>query len=257
MAAALGGLEYESKVRSAVELASTKNKNIELLPDATAGFNANEVDLKVKIKGKLWNIEIKSSPDDQMGGTSLKYEIHPKLVISPVLKNGKPTLDYDTYSIITDAMMDTGQAITNFVNFFKTQGPIALHDKVNGFPMSVSKDAWELATKKGLLAPLNRKARLDTSFIAKHYKKKKCYYIQIGGAGLFYMDSNPLDLPIPKLKGDIDVEIRAARSGSKRNSTFKMDTVGGSMRAQARLKTKSKSPYTLDNPDHVLFLFGK
>ena len=77
MAAALGGLEYESKVRSAVELASTKNKNIELLPDATAGFNANEVDLKVKIKGKLWNIEIKSSPDDQMGGTSLKYEIYP------------------------------------------------------------------------------------------------------------------------------------------------------------------------------------
>lgn len=48
MAAALGGLEYESKVRSAVETASTKNKNIELLPDATAGFNANEVDLKLR-----------------------------------------------------------------------------------------------------------------------------------------------------------------------------------------------------------------
>lgn len=257
MPVSLGGLEYEKKVRDAVEIASKKNKNIVLLPDATAGFNANEVDLKVKIKGTLFNIEIKSSPDDQMGGTSLQYTAYPTLKISPVLKSGQPTLDYDTYSIIVDAMKGTGEGLREFVDFFKTQAPIALHEKVNGFPMSVSKDAWELATKKGLLKPLNKKAKLDTTFISKHYSKKNCFYIQIGGAGLFYLERNPLNLPIPKLSGEIDVEIRAARSGSKPNMTYKMETVGGGIRAQARLKTKSKSPYSLDNPDHVLILFGK
>ena len=257
MGAALGGLQYEQKVRDAVEQASKKNRNIELLPDATAGFNANEVDLKVKIRGKLYNIEIKSSPDDQMGGTSLQYSAYPKLVFTPVIKGGQPTVDHDTYTLITSAMSDTGPALRAFVDFFKTQPPIELHKKVTGFPMSVSKDAWEQATKKGLLAPLNRKVKLDTNFIAKHYKKKNCFYIQIGGAGFFYLDSNPLKLPVPKLSGDIDIEIRAARSGSKYSGTYKTDTVGGGIRAQARLKTKSKSPYTLDNPDHVLILFGK
>jgi hypothetical protein len=257
MPISVGGLEYEKKVRDAVEVASKKNKNIQLLPDATAGFNANEVDLKIRIAGKTHNIEIKSSPDDQMGGTSLQFAAYPTLKISPVLKSGQPTLDYDTYSIIIEAYKDTGNALRAFVDFFKTQAPIALHDKVNGFPMSVSKDAWELATSKGLLKPLNKKAKLDTSFIANHYKKKNCYYIQIGDAGLFYMHSNPLNLPVPKLLGEIDVEIRAARSGSKLNSTYKMETVGGGIRAQARLKTKSTSPYSLDNPDHVLILFGK
>lgn len=153
--------------------------------------------------------------------------------------------------------MDTGKALREFVDFIKTQAPIDLHNKVSGFPMSVGKDAWELAVKKGLLVPLNRKVKLDTTFIANHYKKKDCFYIQIGGAGLFYLSGNPLNLPIPKLTGEIDIEVRAARSGSKPNATYKMHTVGGSIRAQARLKTRSRSPYSLDNPDHVLILFGK
>lgn len=257
MPVSLGGLEYEKKVRDAVEQASKLNKNIELLPDATAGFNANEVDLKIKIKSILYNIEIKSSPDDQMGGTSLQYLVYPSVKRGPVLKSGKPTLDYDTYSIIDKSLDGSENDIKNFVEFFKTQAPIKFHEKVVGFPMSVSKDSWELATEKGLLKPLNKKVRLDTSFIAEHYKKKKCFYIQIGKAGFFYLSSNPLNLPIPKLTGEIDVEIRAARSGSKMNSTYKLPVVGGGIRAQARLKTKAKSDYTLDNPDHVLMLLGK
>lgn len=257
MPVSLGGLDYERKVREAVEKASTLNKKIELLPDATAGFNANEVDLKVKINNVLYNIEIKSSPDDQMGGTSIQYNVYPSVLIAPVLKSGKPTLDHDTYSLIESALKGTDRELKEFVDFFKTQAPIKLHEKVKGFPMSVSKDAWELATSKGLLKPLNKKVRLDTSFIANHYKKKKCFYIQIGKAGLFYMSDNPLKLPIPKLTGEIDIEIRAARSGSSMNSTYKLPTVGGGIRAQARLKTKAKSNYSLDNPDHVLQLFGK
>ena len=257
MPVSLGGLEYEQKVRSSVEKASKLNKNIELLPDATAGFNANEVDLKVKINRVLYNIEIKSSPYDQMGGTSVQYSVYPSVKRNPVLKSGKPTLDYDTYSLIDKALEGSEKDVANFIEFFKTQAPIKLHEKVVGFPMSVSKDAWELATSKGLLKPLNKKVKLDTTFIANHYKKKNCFYIQIGGAGFFYLSSNPLQLPIPKLTGEIDVEIRAARSGSSMNATYKMPTVGGGIRAQARLKTQAKSDYTLDNPDHVLTLFGK
>ena len=59
----------------------------------------------------------------------------------------------------------------------------------------------------------------------------------------------------PRLDGQIDIELRAARSGSKKN-TEGVSMVGGGLRAQARLKFKGMSPYTLDNPESIKLLMG-
>jgi hypothetical protein len=109
---------------------------------------------------------------------------------------------------------------------------------------------WTTAKVAGLLKPINAKIRKDTEFIANHYKKKGIHYIQIGGAGLFYLSENPANLPIPKLEGSIDIELRAGRSGSKVNADG-VKVVGGGLRAQGRLKFNGVSPYTLDDPKSI------
>ena len=88
--------------------------------------------------------------------------------------------------------------------------------------------------------------------------EKKCYYIQIGGAGLFYLKSNPLNLPIPQLTIPMAIELRLGRAGSKPDKQLGVDVASGNIRAQGRLDSKSKikSPYSLDKSGDFLKLFG-
>ena len=67
---------------------------------------------------------------------------------------------------------------------------------------------------------------------------------------MFYLSENPANLPIPKLEGQIDIEIRAGRSGSKKNASG-VAVVSGLLRAQGRLRFQGQSPYTLDDPESV------
>ncbi len=61
------------------------------------------------------------------------------------------------------------------------------HVGAEKFPLTILKDRWVDAKQHGLLRPLNVKVKRDTSFIVQHYKKKNVDYMQIGGAGLFYL----------------------------------------------------------------------
>ena len=106
-----------------------------------------------------------------------------------------------------------------------------------------------------MLKPINAKIKKNTQFIIDHYKDKGIHYIQIGGAGLFYLDQNPANLPIPKLEGEIDIELRAGRSGSSLNAAGQR-RVSGLLRAQARLKFKGSSPISLDSEVGVAQIKG-
>ena len=64
------------------------------------------------------------------------------------------------------------------------------------------------------------------------------------------MNKNPLNLPVPKFDGSCNIEIRLGRSGSKVLKSG-VEVVSGAFRAQARLITKSSSPYSLDNPEQA------
>jgi len=117
-------------------------------------------------------------------------------------------------------------------------------------PATVEVGKWVAAKKNGLLKPLNVKIKRSTQFIINHYKKKGVNYIQIGGAGLFYLADNPANLPVPRLDGEINIELRPGRSGSKmRKDGTKVAGVG--LRVQGRLQFDGTSPYTLDDPESI------
>ena len=47
-----------------------------------------------------------------------------------------------------------------------------------------------------------------------YYAAKQNYYIQIGGYGMYYMQQNPAQLPIPQFSSSMRVRIRVKRGGS-------------------------------------------
>ncbi|TRZ50830.1 MAG: hypothetical protein D4S01_05940, partial [Dehalococcoidia bacterium] len=93
-------------------------------------------------------------------------------------------------------------------------------------------------------------------YITNLYNAKEVYYIQVGGAGLFYMGSDPLNLGVPEFSGQVDVEIRLGFSGNKL-SFHTTPARRAELRCIGRMKTQSKSPYTLDTTRDVKKLFNK
>jgi hypothetical protein len=178
-------------------------------------------------------VEVKKDDGAQMGGTSARY-------IDGEFAMAGDAVDSDTQEMIIAALDSRREAIESFL------GRVGAEQ----FPLSCPKNVWTEAKTEGLLKPINAKIRKHTDFIVDHYNKKGINYIQIGGAGLFYLGENPANLPIPKLEGEIDIELRAGRSGSKVNAQG-VAMVGGGLRAQGRLKFKGSSPYTLDDPESI------
>jgi len=230
-----GGFDYENKVLRAIRLAGMTG-NI----TTGAGASAAAADADIKINNKVYNIEVKLDNDAQMGGSSVRFGSKGITLV----KNMEP----ETEELLISAISSKASELNNLISYISKKRPKLINGKVSGFPMSCTKDAWEQATHKNLL--VNVKIKNTVDFIAKHYAKKGIFYIQIGGAGLFYLAGNPANLPIPQLNGDIDIEIRSARSGSKVLSSG-IEVVGGGIRVQARLKTKGQSPFSADDPQSL------
>lgn len=122
----------------------------------------------------------------------------------------------------------------------------------------MSKEGRDILKKKGLLAKINKNVKTSANFIIKHYNKKGVYYINIGGSGLFYMGKNPLKLPVPELKAEIQIEMRLGYGGGKLFFPTDPPTPARSagLRIQGRLLSKGKSPYSLDKEEDIRKLFG-
>ena len=252
MAAGSGGLEYEKQVLRAInsQLGSTPYK----IKPSTAGFSAHEVDLILLYGKHQIAIEIKMSKADQMGGGSYNYNMSTgKFSLS-----SKTVIDPSINETILEALESKKNDINKALKYAKSESPTTLAQNITGLPLRTTKDVWESMTKNRYLVPLNAKIDVPTSFIYNHYKKKGCYYIQIGGSGLYYLHSNPLKLPIPQLKVTMQIELRLARAGSTMDSKLKVKVASGNIRAQGRLNGKSltASPYDLQKPDHFLKVFG-
>ena len=222
------GFEYENEVIAAL-VESGYCGEIK----TGAGASAADADADIMLGNARYLVEVKKDLGAQMGGTSVRY-------VDGEFTVASDAVDDDTQQMIIEALSPKVEAIEDFL------GEIG----ASQFPTSCSKHEWEDARKRGLLKPINAKIRKDASFIIDHYQKKGINYIQIGGAGLFYLGENPADLPIPQLEGEIDIELRAGRSGSKVNASG-IAMVGGGLRAQGRLKFKGTSPYTLDDPASI------
>ena len=218
------GFAYENDVIDSLVSAGIAGSILE-----GAGASATGADADFVVDGKTYLLEVKKDADAQMGGTSVRYNDGEFKIVSD-------NVDESTAALIISALTP------------KTPHIEKLLSAIGGekFPTTCDKHIWTQAQQNGLLKPINAKIKKNTQFIIDHYKDKGIHYIQIGGAGLFYLDENPANLPIPKLEGEIDIELRAGRSGSSLNAAGQR-RVSGLLRAQARLKFKGSSPISLDS----------
>jgi|TARA_Y100000114_G_scaffold24608_1_gene20314 hypothetical protein len=246
-----GGLAYELKVHTAMKKANISGLNVGDKPGA--GFsNQGAGDIEASYKGKAFNIEIKASPRDQMGGTSFRYTMDGQR-FTPVKE-----MDPEDLDLFMAVAKEQAVHIDNYIKALRKIEPVEFHKTQSGVPIKASKDAREELKKNGLITKINRNIKTSTSFIIKHYNKKGVYYIQIGKAGLFYMGKNPLKLDVPELKGEIQVEFNLRYGGGKLSFPTDPPTPARSagLRLQGRLITKGKSPYSLDNVEDIKKLFG-
>jgi hypothetical protein len=228
------GFDYEEEVISVLN-------SVGLAGNITsgAGASATAADADMNIDGNIQKIEVKLDSNAQMGGTSLRYN---PLTDDPTERFVivSDTVDPDTVSLMEEALTPLIPRLNDFLEFVGA----------TKFPATVTQDKWVEAKELGLLRPLNVKIKRTTNFIINHYRKKGINYIQIGGSGLFYLADNPANIPIPQLDGEINIELRPGRSGSKtRKDGTKV--VGFGLRVQGRLRFKGKSPFTLDDPESI------
>ena len=154
---------------------------------------------------------------------------------------------YDKYSPELQSVMD------NIVKKSKPKLNAWAKDiKKQGVDLTTSskkipKTAWMQAQKAGLQKATTTKEAVSADVIAELYNKKQppVYYINIQGQGLFYMGENPLNLPVPKLEGTVDMVFRFKRSGTDANGNITPTLAF----VPANIKvTGEKSNFNLDSP---------
>ena len=246
------GLQYELKVYNAMKSAGVPG----LEPGGSPGkgfSNRGAGDIEASYDGKPFNIEIKASAKDQMGGTSFRYTMDTK-TFTPANE-----MDQDDLDLFLPVMKQKAVDIDNYIKASWEEEPKQYHKMNRGVPIKVSYAARESLKKKGLTGKIATNIKAPVNFIIKHYNKKGVYYINIGGAGLFYMGKNPLSLDVPELKAEIQVELGLRFSGGKLSFPTEPKTPARSagLRIQGRMLTKTKSKYNLDNPDDIKKLFGE
>lgn len=244
------GLQYELKVYKAIQQANIKGLTPGDKP--AAGFsNVGAGDIEARYNGKPFNVEVKLSARDQMGGTSFRYDMRSK-AFEPVKE-----LDPNDLEILLDAAKSKTKEIDAYLKAAQKLEPTQYHKQIDGLPVKVSKAGREILKNQGLLAKINKNIDIDIGFMIRHYNKKGVYYIQIGGAGLFYLGKNPFKLPVPPLKGSIRVEMRLAYAGGKLSFPDGTEARSAGLRLQARLLANGKSDYSLDNAASIKKMFAQ
>ena len=243
------GIIYENLVKTTI-----KNRLPNLLSDddtSLGHFNPHEVDLKLYTNSGQVNVEIKGK-GSQFGETSFRYDANGR-IFSPT----KSHLDQSFIDLVTtNALVPIRESIDGLLDFLRSS-----HDyqkDIFEIPFQVTKRSWLSAKKNGLLIPIAKKIPFTEQLIVNHYNSKcgGCYYMQIENKGLFYLGSNPLNLPIPEFRGEINVEVRLKRSGSRDMKSIGEKVAGVGLIVVGRLIADIRSPYSLDNPEHVEKLFG-
>jgi hypothetical protein len=253
-----GGLDYEDKVRKVVSKAlgdKKLKKTHKLKPDDSGGFDNSVVDMYMTVEippSTEVPIEIKMNKDAQMGGPSVRIN---KGSDEYSFSKAGAALEQDVQDMIIAAIKTKEKDIRNYIKRMKQEEPLDLHQANGDFevPFKTTKESWAVLQKEGLMKPINTVVKYNTKFIHDWYAKKKCYYIQIGGIGLFYMKKNPLNLPIPQLKADVEINIRLTRSGSGGTKAYPSQR-SSQIRCIAKLKAKGKSKYTLDKASDAKFI---
>lgn len=256
-----GGQEYELNVFNTMKQSNAPGLDVGKKP--AAGFSRYGAgDIEATLDNQPFNIEVKLNSKAQMGSGSIVYNrASGDFTPTEGLQN---SADGGDLILILATAKTKQKAIDAYLDALSKIEPVELHSSYasKGIPFIASKAALtDLKTQK-LLAAINAKLLLSAEHIARLYNKKGVFYIQVGGAGLFYLGSNPLNLDVPKFEGEANIEIRLKPAGDSTGSTSKAFTkkAGSEELIQARavglicaarFLSTAKSPYTLDNIDSI------
>ena len=162
-------------------------------------------DIQFEIAGQEFNIETKLETA-RYGSLTAKISSTGEIVFSK---------DFDFNKELENAINKNKANLDKYKEKAKELG-----QDMNDFDKGIiNKDIWEqLKNLDGInyLNDARSNITLSADVISEIYAKKKppVYYIQIKGKGLYYMGKNPLNLPIPKLEGDVEIEVGLNTSGS-------------------------------------------
>lgn len=262
-----GGLRYERLIYN--NLSNADVPGLDPGDHPGAGFsNIGSGDIEAMYHGKPFNIEIKSSVTDQMGGGSVQY-IRRGSKLVPSSKLEAATHPDDLTRILSRVRKNLPN-IDSYLDALAKEEPVSVHaeEADHGIPFVASYQAKENLKNNGYQAAVQDYIKLDSRYIKNWYNSKNVYYIQIGGAGLFYMNDNPLKLPVPELQGEIQVEIRLRYGGDTGGSTTRaftkragsdepIEARNAQLSAIGRLITRSTSPYTLDDMMSIEEMFNQ
>lgn len=236
------GHQYENEVRQvAVDFAPKSNGRIKVLKTEGDAYGSTGIDVEMTLDGKPFNVEVKKDLNAQMSGSLMDYDYDSDWFIP---KGSLANLDEEILEKIMYMASERKPALQEYIEYVSNNdSTFEDHNEGYGVPLRTTVEARAKARREGFLKAINNKVESDTSFIAHHYNKKGVYYIQIGDAGLFYLEENPLNLPVPKLEGSISIELRLGYSGNKLGPDGKHRAAN--IRVQGRMNCEVKSPHEI------------
>jgi hypothetical protein len=244
------GRAYEDKIYSSCKQLIEQGElpNIRLGPKDNAN-NANGVDLPLIFLETPLSVEAKLE-GAQMSGTSLHYSRD-----SGEFTMVKPSGDS---AIILEAAKTQSPFLNAYIDALRKEEPLGFHETISGFPLCATTAARSRLKAMGLQRDCAKEFRHPIAFMKEFHRNKGVNYIQIQKLGFFHLGINPFNLPIPELEGEFNIECRIGYAGGKIKvpQDERLSARPAGFRIQGRLITSNKSPYTLDNPEHIKLLFG-
>lgn len=218
-------------------------------------------------KGGLYFLEIKLNQKAQMGDSSIYY--NPKgtgtFKVKGEAREGKGKFGFAKPKMFNDVMKDKiydalnskEKDIKAWVEALKDDRRKASYAwEDNSELNALFKTTYEkysearaagLLTKAGAgYAGAGDPITLGQEAINQIYNSKKIYYIQIGGKGLYYMGSNPANLPIKEMKTEVNLELRPRPSSRNKEDLEKDSKYEGRFLKEPQVDSNGEPKYRLD-----------
>ena len=228
-------------------------------------------------KGGLYFLEIKLNQKAQMGDSSVYYnpkgtgtfKIYGKGTVKGRGKFGlaKPKMfGPEMQDRIYAALAEKEDDIKAWIEALKDDRRIASYawEKNPEFNalFKTTYEKYSEARAAGLLTKAGAgyggapRITIGQKVINQIYNSKKIYYIQIGGKGLYYMGSNPANLPIKPLDTEVNLELRPRPSSRDKVGVETSRFAKLGFKTEPQVDEKGKIKYAL-NKDGKKFKFIK
>ena len=256
------GVDYENRVAQAMT-----DANLDFLTLTKGGgaaySAADPADIEATFNGKPFLIECKSSTTDTMGSFLMIYRDGQFIPSSRAASK----VEQEDLETAIAALQERKPAIDRYLDELATREPVQLHQLAKGnIPFIADYDVRLAMVQDGYQKAIQQMVVASPSFINNLYNSKGVYYMQVGGAGLFYMGKDIYNLGVPKFEGEVKMEVRLKPAGDTQGSVSRAASAKVGMDIQARnvmlmcsgkITTKGTSPFSLDDAESIRTLFNK